>query len=306
MVDSSPSLEKGEKTDKALSTMSRAEEIVVLLDTPVAEGKRELLYEAEELKSEITPHLLALLGDVLEDPENYYGGDHMAHAYAVVLLGHFSEPKAHRPIIDLFSLPEESLEELFGNMTTETLPAMLYRTCGGSLDQIKEMALNNDVYEYSRSSALEAMIYAVADGFVPREELMTFLGSLFTGKEAEPGSYFWSSVANCICDLYPEELMDLIRDAFERDLILESIIDLEWFEETINKGKDAALQDLKNRLNRRLPEDIFEYVSWWSFHAGPNPSNPQGFSPELGVKPDKKKKKNKKKMAKASKKKNRK
>ena len=53
-----------------------------------------------------------------------------AHVYAALLLSEFREPAAHELFIRAFSIPDEQLVDLWGDLTTETLPTFLYRTCG--------------------------------------------------------------------------------------------------------------------------------------------------------------------------------
>ena len=69
---------------------------------------------------------------------------------------------------------------LFEATITEDLPALLYRTCGGSVAQIKELVLNKEAYDYCRSSALGALNFAVVGGIVSREEMLDFYGSFPT------------------------------------------------------------------------------------------------------------------------------
>ena len=135
--------------------------------------KREQVDTAIELKEEITPFLIEILEKVLANPDTYIENDDLYdHIYSLMLLGHFRESKAHNLIIDLFSLPKEIPHELFGDLTTSDLPIILLRTCGGSIERIKSMAANNDVDDYCRISALNAMAYAVVEGFVSREEVL--------------------------------------------------------------------------------------------------------------------------------------
>jgi hypothetical protein len=182
--------------------------------------KREQIDAAIELKEEITPHLIDILENVVANPDPYIQNENLYdHIYAWMLLGHFRESKSHNVIIDLFSLPKEIPHELFGDLATSELPVILLRTCGGSLERIKSLAINKNVDEYVRISALNAMAYGVVEGIVSRKEVVSFFGTLYTGNEAEADSGFWSFLAGFVCDLYPEELMDTIEKAYESDLI---------------------------------------------------------------------------------------
>ena len=72
------------------------------------EYKRDLIDQAVEFKDEITPYLVEILENVRDNPEAYAKDiNYFAHNYALMLLGHFKEPKAHGVIVDLFSLPDD-------------------------------------------------------------------------------------------------------------------------------------------------------------------------------------------------------
>jgi hypothetical protein len=280
--------------------------------------KREYVEAAVQHKDEIIPHLIGILDKVLSDPALYLENDYFDHLYAVILLGHFGAHQAHKTIIDVFSMPGESLYEIFGDTITEDLPAILFKTCGGSLDEIRALALNKDAYVYCRSSALKAMVYAVVDGMVSREEVLEFFGSLFTGNEAEPDSDFWSFAAGCIRDLYPEELMPVIEKAYQDEMIDPWFIAPRDFEKALERGKEYAFGQVRKNMERRMPADVHKLMSWWACFKSEEqyavpldsvPSTAPSVVPPVILtkkeKRDRKKKKKKRKMAKASRRKNR-
>jgi len=212
--------------------------------------KKELVDAAIELQEEITPSLIDILNRVLSDPNRYLESEtYYDHIYALMLLGHFKEHKAHKIIVDLFSLPDDIPHELFGDITTSDLPVILLNTCGGSMDLIKSMALNKKANDYCRISALHAMAYAVVKGIVSREDVLDFYSSLFTGNETVIDSDFWGLLGNLVCDLYPEELMDTIKKAYEDGLIFPGTIQYEEVEDALRDGKEKCLNRLRIDLN---------------------------------------------------------
>jgi hypothetical protein len=281
--------------------------------------KREQVDAAIELKEEITPFFIEILDNVLTDPDKYIkNDDRYDHIYSLMLLGHFREPKAHNIIIDLFSLPDDIPHELFGDLTTSDLPTILMRTCGGSIKLIKSMASNKAADDYCRVSALNAMAYAVVEGIASREEVISFFGTLFTGNETDEISDFWSLLANLVCDLYPEEIMDTIKKAYDDDLIASGMIRYEDFKKALEDGKEKCLERLKTDLERRSLDDIHDSMSWWAcfnkesqFYSAPdglkNNTHPNNFDQSTHKFKKKKNmaKKKKRKQAKASKRKNR-
>jgi len=227
--------------------------------------KRELVDAAIELKDEITPYLIEILENVLSDPDKYIENqDLYDHIYSVMLLGHFKESKAHKVIVDLFSLPGDISDKLFGDIRTGNLPTILLKTCDVSIELIKSMALNKDADDYCRVSALNAMAYAVVADIAPREEVLSFFGTLFTGDEAHETSHFWDLLANFVCDLYPEELMVTIKKAYEDGLIFPGMIRYEEMESALKDGKEKCLDRLRTDLEDQSLDDIHESMSWWA------------------------------------------
>jgi hypothetical protein len=283
--------------------------------------KREQVDAAIELKEEITPFLIEILEKVLADPDTYLeNDDRYDHIYSFMLLGHFKETKAHNVIVDLFSLPNKIPHELFGDLSTSDLPVVLLRTCGGSIDRIKSMASNKDVDDYCRISALNAMAFAVVEGIASREEVISFLGTLFTGNETDEDSDFWGLLAGLAYDLYPDELMDTIKKAYNDNLIASGMIRYEDFEQALEDGKERCLERLRTDLERQSLDNIHDSMSWWAcfneepqIYSAQDPDDLINYSPLTASnqsthktnKKKKKAKKKKRKQAKASKRKNR-
>jgi hypothetical protein len=250
---------------KMKMTDSRITEILKAFEVFDGLYKRDEVEAAVELQKEITPHLIEVLEKVLSDPAAHTESqDYYAHIYALILLGHFKEQRAHRPIIELFSLPPDLPHQLFGDVVTEDLPIIMLKTCGGSTDKIKSLILNTAADEYCRSSAMRAMVFAVVDGIIPREDVLALFGSLFTGNEAPLDSAFWSLLAHNMCDLYPEEMMGVIEKAYQDGLIAPGFIGIEDFELALSGGKEEAFEQVRAEMRRRSPEDVHGYMSGWA------------------------------------------
>ena len=192
--------------------------------------KREYVDAAIEMKEEVTPYLIEILKKVHSNPAEYTArADYHAYIYALMLLGHFGEHRAQKPIVELFSQPGDIADKLFGDIITEDLPVILLRTCDGSLDMIRSLVLNREADDFCRGSAIGAITFAVAEGIVARKGVLDFFGSLFTGDEADPRSHFWDALASNVCALYPEELMDTIKRAYQEGLISPGYLQLQAF-----------------------------------------------------------------------------
>jgi hypothetical protein len=212
----------------------------------------------------ITPHLIALLEDLADNPLRYTLEGRNGHVYAVSLLAHFQETAAHQAIIRAFTVPGEQLEELWGDMITETLPTLLHRTCGGSLDRIRALVVDREVDPFVRGAAIEALTFAVAEGVADRDETVAFLEGLFTGEEAEADSFFWSNLVATLCDLHPGDSMELIRRAYADNLVQQDYIAPEDVERSLALDRAEAMEALRERSRRRMPADLHRYISWFA------------------------------------------
>jgi len=234
-----------------------------LSDTYLRDEMDEALLHREAL----TPHLLKIIETVAENPLRYALEQHNGHVYAATLLAHFEEPAAHLPLIRAFSIAEEQLIDLWGDMTTETLPTILYRTSNGSMEAIKDLVANRDVDQYVRCAAMEALSYVVSAHPFHRDEVVRFFQGLFTGEEADRESYFWGNLTATLCDLHPGESMAIIRQAHEAGIVHKGFISLENVEEANNRSREEAMAALQTWVKARMPADIHAYISWFAeFH----------------------------------------
>lgn len=273
--------------------------------------KRNQVDAAIDLKESITPHLIKILEEVLNDPDQYIKNENLyGHIYALMLIGHFKELSAHKLIVDLFSLPGDITDLLYGDICTSDLPTILFNTCGGDLEQIKAMILNKEVDDYTRISACQALAYSVVEGYVSRKEVVEFFGNLFTGNETDEASDFWGLLASIACDLYPEEIMDVIKESYENGLIMPGLIGQKHFGYALDMGEEECLERLQQNREDHNLDDLHRSMSWWAcfdeneIQANtPAPNLAQDF--KKAQKKKTKTKKKKRKQVKASKKKNR-
>jgi hypothetical protein len=268
--------------------------------------KRTQVDEALARQEEIVPHLLALLEAVLADPRRYAEDeDFFGHLYAVLLLGHFREERAHQTIVDIFSLPDTLVSRLFEDTITEDLPGLLLNTCGGSFEAIKTLVENRGAYEYCRSSALRAIAYGVVTGQMEREEAIAYFREILKNPSDEPPSNVFEEAACGLLHLYPEESMDLIEQAYDDNLIHPGYVSPGDFERQFAIGREATLEELADLWEQRNPADFHKRMAWWACFKQED-STPFHVSRDATEKNPRRKKKTKRKMAQASKRKKRK
>jgi hypothetical protein len=241
----------------------RIDAILQAFDSTPAKYQRAEVEEALALREEIAPRLLAVLDELVADPEKFNGEHALLHMYAVALLAHFKEPRAHLPVIRAFNLSPEIEYRLWAEMTTDLLPVLLLQTCDGKVDAIKELVLDKTANDMARSSAMEALSLAVHMGLVQREEILGFFGGLFTGAEADRSSdFFWSNLASAATDLWPKEILSAIKKAYDDGLITERSIPWGDVEESAAEPKEEWLARERKRAEQSIPKDVHGYMSW--------------------------------------------
>lgn len=267
--------------------------------------KRAQVDEALARQEEVVPFLLEILEAVLANPSLYAEDeDFVGHLYAVLLLGHFKEERAHQVIVDLFSLPESLCSNLFADSTTEDLPGLLLNTCGGNFVAIKALVENQDAYEYCRSSALRAMAYGVVTGQIDRMAAIGYFREVLENRPGEPYSNVFDEAAYCLLHLYPEESMDRIEKAYADNLIDPGYVSPVDFERQLAIGREASLAELAQRWEQRNPDDFHRRMAWWACFNQESPAATLA-SRATAEKKAQKKKKARRKIAKASKRKGR-
>ncbi len=281
------------------------EEILEALEFSDGVYQQDAVTAAIAHREEIVPHLIDVLEQLAADPDPFLADpDYYLYIYAFMLLGHFRETRAHQAIVDAFSLPDDITEELFGDLITEELSLVLYNTCGGDFDRIKALVLDRQANVYARGAAMEALVYAVAQGLLPRTDVVAFLGSLFTGDEAEPDSPFWGLMAYQALELHPLELMPVLLAAFSAGLLTEVFVDARDLDSALATTAEECLAKVRRRMEDRSVDDLHGRMSRWaSFH--PDYDRPLSPVEPAAAKRTKKQKKQKKKAAKASRRKNR-
>jgi hypothetical protein len=253
-------------------------EIMNALRAPIDKYPREAVQAAMDQKDDIVSPLLDELKQALEDPEQYIERTYSSFAiiHVIVLLGYHRVHEAQALIAALLRLPGEMPTELFGDALFEIVPQVLWQTAAGDTAEILELIRNREINEYCRTSAIAALMFGVADKTVPRNEAVTFLNGLFTKDEAEPDeATVWSEVAWSLSDLWPGDSMDVLRKAYDEELIDPAFISMEDIDNDFQKGKEAMMSAFEERRLRDLAKSPHDELSRWScFNTSPSPVTP--------------------------------
>lgn len=231
----------------------------------------EAMQAAIEQREAITPKLLHVLEMVAEDPAAWASRkDYMVHEYALFLLAQFREKRAYPLIEKLFSAPEDTLYDLFGDTVTESLGQILGSVYNGDPTLLERLVEDEKVEEFVRSSVIQAFLVLEHTGQMPRAQVVAYLKSLFDGRLPRDESYAWCALADAVVNLPAPELVEDVRRAFNLDLFDPCYLTLEIFEE------DLLEYNLADSDKYCVITDAIGEMEWWAaFH--PEDSEPVGF-----------------------------
>ena len=190
--------------------------------------------------------------------------------YALLLLGYFKATEAHSVLVDLVSLPNDWPHQLFGDLITEELTMLLYNTSDNQFARMYDLVRNDQIDPFVRSAAADVLVYGVADGVLDREEGLAFFGSLLaTEQSAETESLFLTLLVGRINDLYPAEILPILRQILESDVIDTMYIDLAHVEKTLaNNTLESALASVRTEMAQRSLDDIHTLLAEWLDFGG--------------------------------------
>jgi Protein of unknown function (DUF1186)/SEC-C motif len=225
----------------------------------------QALESAVENRDSVIPALLSVLEKCIEDIENLIDQpDYMLHIYAMYLLAQFREQQAYPLLVQLFSIPGETVHDISGDVVTEDLGRILASVSCGDDSLIKSLIENRNLNEYVRSAAIRALVTLVACNEKSREELISYFHELFNGRIEKEYSLVWNELVSSSADLYPEELYQDIEQCYEDELVASLYISLDDVQDMLELGKDETLSQLRSKRSHMLVTDAISDMNWWS------------------------------------------
>ncbi len=204
-------------------TVDRVEDALSVQGDPL---RREALETAPAFQTELTQRFLAEIDQWVEHPEvipdEVSFGQHGIHQLAA-----WRETTAWPAIRSLFSLPGEGTFEFLGYVVTESGPVLLASVVGQRVHELRELFENQAVNSYCRGATLEALACLVAWGESPREDLVSYLQELLSGRLAESDRRGWSVAVNVASHLEAWNLLSWIESAFENHRVELDFITLD-------------------------------------------------------------------------------
>jgi hypothetical protein len=169
-----------------------------------------------------------------------------------------------------------SMRDVVDNAVPETCHRVIASVFDGDAEPLYEAILDRDADEFVRSCMCQTLAMLAVAGKIPREDAREFLRRCFSSFQAEQwreGSasissetcYVWSGWQGAIALLGLEELVPLVKEAFEREFIDPRWLAFHHFEKDLRQAREPGF---------RLSEDystfddaIGEFSQWYGFSA---------------------------------------
>ena len=146
---------------------------------------------------------------------------------------------------------------------------------------------------------------AVLDGVAGRLETLALLRKQLEAQPPDSYSDFAGGIAGTMLDLYPDVCRDALTSALQRGGVSEWSFDERDIETALGRGEQGALDGLREKLHRQLPDNGHDHLEWWAcFEPRPEPPKARPAPGSGGGRVAKARQR--KRMAKQSKRKNRK
>jgi len=216
-------------------------------------------------KEEAIPVLLDILKKVYDNYKRYAKeDDYFGHIYSIYLLAQFKVKDAYSMYVDMLKLPGDLPYELFGDSLFESTGRLLASFCGKEYEPIKNIITDGSISDLLRSYGVHAIVVLVAQGTIERDEALKYFKELLVSDSWDKNEEVVAEVVSACNDLYPAEVIDEIRAAYDKEQVDESVIELEAVEKTLKKNKDDVIEATKNDIFNRFIEDTIEEMKDWS------------------------------------------
>jgi hypothetical protein len=191
------------------------------------------------------------------------------HFLALFLLTELRATEALPVILEAVCLPGELPYELFGDAITSVLSRMLPVLADDPLEVLDNLIANADLNEYVRWEGAQGYILLVRDGRISREEAVGRLADhlrVLIDRGDEPVVGYLVSV---LVSLAPAEALELIKEAYDRNMVDLWVVRLAEVEQSISEGELWMEKEMSRCRPTGIDDTIAELENWCAFSEDP-------------------------------------
>jgi hypothetical protein len=186
------------------------------------------------------------------------------------LLGQWREQSAYRPLARFLRRPD--VELILGDATTETSHRIMANVFDGDPRPIYDIIQDAAADEFVRGRIFDTLVILVFRGELDRTAVADFLRSAFDDLQPRELNAVWDGWQGAIALLALTELEPLVRQAFRRGFIDETMTRLKDFEDDLKRAcAGHPVQPWQQKEYEPFGDVIDELSNW----AGFKPKQPR-------------------------------
>jgi hypothetical protein len=174
---------------------------------------REIARVAAIYVSEIAPDIIRLLERARV--EQLEAASECLLFRGVHVLGPARVKAAYRPLMAFLHAPEDRIEHLLGDASTETLPKILAGVFDGDAEPLLALIEDDKVHEWVRDAALRTVAFLAFDGRLDQSAAGEFLARFEQRSTAPAGDAAWHGWMTAVALLGLNQLSPRVHAAFE-------------------------------------------------------------------------------------------
>jgi hypothetical protein len=178
-------------------------------------------------------------------------------------------------LLRLLRLPSEALDELLGDVVTETLARILAGAFDGDAEALFAAICDREIDEYARDALLGAATFLTWDGRIDIGRMTDFLVRFDEERLADPQDCVWVAWQESIALLGLRQLALRAEAAWADSRISDGVLSVRDFLNELAEAERAP--DDPARLKRRnlgYVEDVLQTLEMWPLESSANENWP--------------------------------
>ena len=256
----------------------------VLYDFQFCDNKfpHQAVQGARELRDWIIPNLIEVVRDATAYARFHVDNDDGTHQFAVHLLAEFQAKEALPAIFDSLSLTTDEIwDHLYGDGLFEAMPGILNRLIGDEPEFYDQQLRDPQTPTALKVCLSQALRYVVARKIISWETYGSWLRDYL---ELAIQSENEEVVTDIVCDILDTanpDYIPIVRSAFEKELVDEGMIGLEYAVKELST-RSYPLEKMLPNPKRDFSDTVKELSNWAWFNESPRrPVLPEPSPPSI-------------------------
>jgi hypothetical protein len=250
---------------------SEAERVMRELDTAGRKLPMAAIEEVREHSDVFVPLLMQSMEREIARVRRGEEPQQGSSFFAFFLLTELKVDEAFPIILDAIRLPDDGPYDMLGGGVHELVPSLLAQFSHGNTESIDEIVRDPAIDMYVRWSAVNAYRHLVRDELISRQIAIDSLHVHFQNCEKSEDYDLLAPLALTLGDLAAESALETIRSAFDKNLVDQDVVDLEFIESQIAGGEETIQKTLKHCGPSGMLDTIAQLRKWASFQEEPSP-----------------------------------